>query len=396
MFLSLSAWISGLYATLPDYAMLDTVLVLLTLFHVFAALCFLTDADAIYKKSLMQLYHDVVKFFNDIPMMRTCINLGMAATTAQLAHQAYNNPEDSSAMLRAVVCFKTLLCALVLQKVSASLVKMGVDVSMKAEHEVERRDIKNWTAPSKWVSNIFAPLYWILRPEFHGTENIPTDHPGLYVMNHAYGSFEAVPLIASLYEMKNVFLRALGDNIIFGPPLGGLCHYLGVVNGTRDNADALMENKENVLVYPGGGYELMKHCAIPNYTLMWRKRLGFARIAIKHGYPIIPSCCVGTEDMQDRLFDVNVNFIRKDLTASVAVVLPHKLQRCYYWFGEPIPTAQYKGDYENDEFAKEVRDKAKAAIEAGIREMQERQANDPNRFLFRHMANAIFGSKHTS
>lgn len=389
MFSSLPA---GLLESLPHSAMLDPLLGLLTLFHVFAAVCFLTDADAVYKKALMKAYHDVVKFYHGIPLMRTAINLCLAITTAKMAHRAYHHPDDATTLFRAAICFQTLLCALVLEKVSKTLVQMGVDVTMKAEHHLEQHDIQTWTPPPTWVANVFAPLYWILRPEFHGTENIPTDQPGLYVMNHAYGFFEAIPLVASLFETKNVFLRALGDKLIFGPPLGGLCHYFGVVSGTRENADVLMEKRENVLVYPGGGYELMKRCAIPNYTLMWRKRLGFARIAIKHGYPIVPCCCVGTEDMQERVMDVNCNFVRKGLTAAIAVVWPHKIQRCYYWFGEPIPTTQYKGDYENDEFAKEVREKAKAAIEAGIREMQLRQANDPNRFMYQHVANTVLGS----
>jgi len=390
MILSFYTWASGLYAIIPKFAIVDLILSLLTLLHLFVAFCFASVADAVYKKPLMKLHCSFTKFFYDIPLCVPAFGLGLTLITAQLTWRAYCNPENTAVTLRAVVSIYTWVCSIFLQKLSFTLVKMGVNHTLSVEQEVERHDIRNWKAPPKWtISCIAAPLMWIMRPEVIGGENIPTDHPGLYVMNHGLLGLEMAPFIATVYHLKDVFLRGLSDNIHFGHLHGEFIRYFGGVNGTRDNVDTLMENKYNVLVYPGGGHEVMKPCAVPKYTLMWKQRVGFARMAIKHGYPIVPCASVGTEDMMDKLFDVNLEFARKGLKCPGVVILPHKLQKVYFWFGEPIPTAQYNGDWQNDDYAKEVRDKAKASVEAGIRELQDRQTNDPNRFLFRHMANAM-------
>ena len=41
----------------------------------------------------------------------------------------------------------------------------------------------------------------------------------------------------------------------------------------------------------------------------------------------------------------------------------------------------YQGDWENDAFVKEVRDKSKASLEEGIELLRQRQQKDPERFL---------------
>ena len=78
--------------------------------------------------------------------------------------------------------------------------------------------------------------------------------------------------------------------------------------------------------------------------------------------------------------DVPLDVIRKGQYLPIAVPTG-KWQRVYFWFGEPIYTAQYHGDYENTEYAKELRDKVKEAVETGIKQLRERQASDPNRYL---------------
>jgi hypothetical protein len=52
-------------------------------------------------------------------------------------------------------------------------------------------------------------------------------------------------------------------------------------------------------------------------------------------------------------------------------------ERLYFHFGEPIPVA--KGD--GDDAARQLRDRVKAAIEAGIAELIAMQAKDPGRTL---------------
>ena len=65
---------------------------------------------------------------------------------------------------------------------------------------------------------------------------------------------------------------------------------------------------------------------------MWKERLGFARMAIKHRYPIIPCAAVGTEDMMETILDIPVEFARKG--QYIPIALPNgKVQKVYFWFG---------------------------------------------------------------
>ena len=148
-----------------------------------------------------------------------------------------------------------------------------------------------------------------------------------------------------------------------------------------------------MLVYPGGGHEILKHSSVPKYELSWKERLGFARMAIKYGYQIIPCAAVGTEDMLEIMYDIPIDFIRKDLSMPVVSLNPKNLQKIYFWFGKPISTAQYNGDYTNDTYAKQVRDQVKAAVEFGIQQMKLKQQNDPNRYYKHQFANKLLSAK---
>ena len=75
-----------------------------------------------------------------------------------------------------------------------------------------------------------------------------------------------------------------------------------MVRGTRANVRALMRDGQNILVFPGGADEVFKARG-QEYRLMWKERLGFARLAIEFGYPIVPFAAVGAEEMLHVLAD---------------------------------------------------------------------------------------------
>jgi len=121
---------------------------------------------------------------------------------------------------------------------------------------------------------------------------------------------------------------------------------------------------------------------------MWKQRVGFAKLAIQHRYTIVPCCTVGTEDMLSILQDIPLGWFRKDMSLPIIKPPPpNKLQKVYIWFGEPIPTGKYNG--EADKYAEEVRDLTRDSILKGIAEMQERQKNDPERYLRNKVAAQI-------
>jgi 1-acyl-sn-glycerol-3-phosphate acyltransferase len=298
--------------------------------------------------------------------------------------------EVEAARLRSAMWLQTFLMAVVCMKFTSSLDKMGVDYVMQIEHEMERKDIENFVPPPlALMEAALAPQEMILQSVPTGLQNVPTDYPCLFVMNHSLLGVEMAPFLKLLYKEKGFLVRSLADHMHFASPHGALLRQFGGVDGTRENVGALMSSKQNILVYPGGGHEIMKHSSVEKYTLMWKERLGFARMAIKHGYPIVPCCAVGTEDMLRIVADIPLHFVRKGASLPICTTSPSKLQKIYFWFGEPIHTSKYNGEHQNDAYARELRDEVKAAIEAGIREMQAKQEEDPDRYLLDQMASKV-------
>jgi len=268
------------------------------------------------------------------------------------------------------------------------MIKLSVDRILEIEKEVALHDICQFEPPSTSIMEaMVAPYKPFFAVESIGMERIPDGVPHLFVSNHSLYGLEMPLFVNTLYQTKQIFPRGLAHHFHFATPNGPILRAFGAVDGTRDNVDALMKAGYDVLVYPGGGREVLKHSSVPRYELMWEQRLGFAKCAIKHGYPILPCACVGTEDMFDSIGDIPTGC--KGMVIPISIVTPYRVQKVYFWFGHPISTDQYNGQFTNDDFAREVRDKTKAAIEAGIRELQEKQGGDPERYLVDQYASQI-------
>lgn len=104
--------------------------------------------------------------------------------------------------------------------------------------------------------------------------------------------------------------------------------------------------------------------------------MGFAKLAIEHGYTIIPVASYGSKDMLDILFDVPLASV---LGREMYLPVPNasQIQRMYFGFGKPISTEECKGDSENLEYCKKERNQCKQAIEEQLAMLSEKQQADP-------------------
>ena len=143
------------------------------------------------------------------------------------------------------------------------------------------------------------------QPVFEGLEHINPQRPALYVGNHTLLGYDVPPLVLGLYLEQNIWLRGVADRVHFRIPLWGqMVHQFGAFNGTRESVSALMQAGEHILVYPGGGREVMKNKG-EAYQLIWKDRIGFIELALQHGYDIIPFAAVGGEEAFDLHYDAN-------------------------------------------------------------------------------------------
>jgi 1-acyl-sn-glycerol-3-phosphate acyltransferase len=260
-------------------------------------------------------------------------------------------------------------------------------------------DISVPATPSKdsvaAMLRVMEPLRKVIKPKVYGIENVP-EKRALLVGNHnLLGMIDAPLLAAELYE-RGRMVRGLGDHAHFKVPgWRDMLMRTGVVEGSRAVASELMRRDELVMVFPGGSREVNKR-KNERYKLVWKNRLGFARLAIEHGYPIVPFASVGAEHGMDVVLD-NKSFLMAPLAflsekliglqdappliRGVGLSPLPRPERQYYWFGEPIPTTEFAGQEGDEAAARKVREQTAAAIEVGIELMLAERDADPNRSL---------------
>jgi 1-acyl-sn-glycerol-3-phosphate acyltransferase len=256
---------------------------------------------------------------------------------------------------------------------------------------------------SKRALSLIAPWRALTSPKFVGLDRIPDVRPLLFVGNHTVWGLLDVPFFfAELYERRGIFLRSLGDHAHFRVPLWrDLLSRLGVVDGTREACAALMRAGEAILVFPGGGREVAKRRG-ERYTLHWRERLGFARLAIEHRCIIVPFASVGAEDALDVVLDAS-DLLRTPIGKRLArtgmrvdcvpplvkgigpTPLPRP-ERLYFELREPIDPRAFGDDGADDDAARALRDRVRHEVEAGIQSLFATRERDPHRRLLPRIA----------
>ncbi len=243
---------------------------------------------------------------------------------------------------------------------------------------------------------VLAPLRAIAAPRTYGIEHIPKGGPVLLVGNHTiYGMIDAPLMALEIIEHTGRVPRGLAEHAHYAlPGWRDMLRWGGAVRGTRDNCRALFAGGEMVLVYPGGGREVAKRKG-EKYQLIWKERMGFARMAIESGVPIVPFSAVGVEEMVDIVIDADHPALRparalvERLGGRWELVWPPVVrglgptplprpQRFYFSFGAPIETAGMTLD---DESIREVRDRVERAVLDGIDFLQAARDTDPRRTL---------------
>lgn len=248
---------------------------------------------------------------------------------------------------------------------------------------------------------LLEPWHWLTAPRFTGLEHVPTDRPVLAVANHTLmGVLDAPLLVLGLHELTGVFLRALGDHLHFRVPLWrDLLTRFGTVEGTRDNCHALMRAGESILVFPGGGREVFKHRG-EKYQLIWKERVGFVRLAIAHGYPILPVAAVGAEECYDIVVDSD-DLLRTPIGPLLRRLAPRadeipplvrgigplpRPERFYFHCAPLIETRPYAGRAADDALCYRVRERVRRAVQRGIDQLLVQRRRDPQRALQARLA----------
>jgi len=250
---------------------------------------------------------------------------------------------------------------------------------------------------------LLAPWRALTDPRIDGFEHLPADGRYLLVGNHTtLGLFDVPFLVLDIHRRTGVLVRSLGDRQHFRVPVWrDLLARMGTVNGTRENTRRLLAAGEPVLVFPGGGREVARRRA-DHYPLVWRERIGFARMALEFGYPVVPFSMIGVDDMWDVLADADDALYaparalaaRLDIDPEMLWPIVRGLgptplprpQRIYVRIGAPIDAAAFGTSWEDVDGARALRDAVRAAVRRGIADLQAERERDPARRLVPRLA----------
>lgn len=256
------------------------------------------------------------------------------------------------------------------------------------------------------AKTVLAPWEWLAAPRFDAIENVPTDRPFVLAGNHTLmGILDAPLLVFGLHQRRGILVRALGDHLHFRVPVWrDMLARFGVVDGTVENVHALMRARESVLVFPGGSREVFKNKG-EQYTLIWGNRSGFARLAIEHGYPIVPFAAVGADDMWDILLDSHElldspigSLIRRvspradtvpPIIRGLGPTLLPRPERFYFRFGKAVETAELAGRHGDEATCFAVREQVRRAIEDDLAALLVDREHDPDRALLPRLINRL-------
>jgi 1-acyl-sn-glycerol-3-phosphate acyltransferase len=204
-----------------------------------------------------------------------------------------------------------------------------------------------------------------LRVEVEGVERVPAGR-ALLVANHTFG-FDIVFPMSALFRRTGRVVWSLGEHAWWRFPfLRTMAARVGTVDGTRDNADALLANDQLCLVLPGGLRESMKPREL-RYRLLWGRRYGFVRAAIRNGAPMVPLAAIGADD----IFDIVGNAFERGKRLGfplprpwAGLPIPHRV-KLRYVFGEPIaPRARPEEADDHDALSS-----ARREIEGALQEL---------------------------
>jgi 1-acyl-sn-glycerol-3-phosphate acyltransferase len=224
-----------------------------------------------------------------------------------------------------------------------------------------------------------APFLWLYRKYFrvavHGIEKVPTEGRIVLVANHS-GQLPFDAAMVSLSVLVELdpprYARSLVEKWVPTLPfVSSFYARLGQVVGTPENCRRLLAAEEAILVFPEGVRGLNKP-----FSQRYRLQdfgLGFMRLALEAGAPIVPIGVVGAEEQAPSLMDLKklgrlIGFPALPLTPTpLALPLP---TRYHLHFGDPL---RFTGSHDDEDSVLEekvqhVKAAIQALLDAGVRE----------------------------
>ncbi|XP_069687602.1 DGAT1/2-independent enzyme synthesizing storage lipids isoform X2 [Periplaneta americana] len=145
-----------------------------------------------------------------------------------------------------------------------------------------------WDGARKTVAAVWDAHGWIWHGyEVRGMENIPDDAPALIIYYHGAIPIDIYYFMSKTFLYKNRLIHTVADRFLFKiPGFSIISEAVKVIPGTVQTCSNILKENSLLAISPGGVYEAQFGNAY--YKLMWKKRLGFAKVALDAKVSVIP------------------------------------------------------------------------------------------------------------
>ncbi|XP_058059502.1 monoacylglycerol/Diacylglycerol O-acyltransferase-like [Anopheles bellator] len=200
--------------------------------------------------------------------------------------------------------------------------------------------------------------------EVTGLENLPKDGPALIIYYHGALPIDMYYLTAETMLKRNRLIHTVGDRFLDNIPGWKLVsRVMKVTAGSVRSCVETLRAGELLSIAPGGVYEAQ--FGDNRYEVLWKKRTGFARVALEAKVPIVPMFTVNIRECFRTASFFKWPFLRIYNVLKLPILpiyggFPVKLRTV---LGQPIP-------YDATLTPEALQDKVALAIESIIKENQ--------------------------
>src|SRR5512138_2059984 len=227
----------------------------------------------------------------------------------------------------------------------------------------------------EYIVAAIAPLLWLykkyFRVQLHGADRVPNEGRAVIVANHSGQlPFDAAMIEVGLLIEKDPprVARALVEKWV--PTLPFVSTFMarcGQIVGTPENCRRLLAADEAILVFPEGVRGLNKTWS-RRYQLQ-RFGIGFMRLALESGAPVVPCAVVGAEEQAPALLDLKplARLLGFPAFPVTPTILPFPLPSRYrILFGAPM---RFGGSPDDDDA---VLEREVAQVERAVASLLDR------------------------
>lgn len=140
--------------------------------------------------------------------------------------------------------------------------------------------------------------------EVVGLEHIPKEGRAIILPFHGLLPVDMWLLMNEVYTNYGRLVWGLTDHRIFAIPfLRRLFVIGGALDGTHENGKKILQEENGLLIISPGGAREGWRSSMSKYQLTWEGRTGFIKLALRTGTPVIPTVCVGIDELYFNAFN---------------------------------------------------------------------------------------------